>query len=408
MQDDETTRALPSRPLRQSSSDGRSSAAAAPRARVEGRTMPTRRPKGAFHLESHVEGSRQLRRIRIHPIPFRVGRKAGLDLVLSSDSVSKTHAEIYWAEDGLHLHDLGSTNGTFVNREQIDDSVLREGDVVHFADFEFRVAQVEDEEAVEDTADEPATVALGHKNLPQKFSKGTRELKELIRDKAITTVFQPIVLLPKGTVVAYEALGRGRHPALPESPSELFKIAESIGLEAQLSRLFRWKAVELVRYRTGLPKLFLNTHPAELEEPGLIESLKDLREMAPWLNLALEIHESVLADPAMIAGLRSQLSAIQIGLAYDDFGAGQARLLELGEAPPNYLKFDIRFVSGIDHAPSSKRRLLTSLISMAGDLLMKTVAEGIETPGEAEVCSRLGFTHAQGFHFGRPVPADLL
>ena len=163
-----------------------------------------------------------------------------------------------------------------------------------------------------------------------------------------------------------------------------------------------------MRYRTGLPKLFLNTHPAELEEPGLLESLKELREMAPWLNLALEIHEGVLADPASIAELRGQLSAIQIGLAYDDFGAGQARLLELGEAPPNYLKFDMRFVSGIDHAPTSKRRLLTSLIGMARDLLMKTVAEGIETPGEAEVCSKLGFTHAQGFHFGRPIPVDLL
>jgi EAL domain-containing protein (putative c-di-GMP-specific phosphodiesterase class I) len=404
MREDETTRQL--RPKARSGADRSPVGGEKARGR-EGAIV--RRPKGAFHLESHVEGSRQLRRIRIHPVPFRIGRRAGLDLVLSSDSVSKTHAEIYWAEDGLHLHDLGSTNGTFLNRQQVDDALLREGDIVHFADFEFRLAQVEDAEAIApESSDEPATVALGHKNLPHKFIQGTRELKELIRDKAVTTVFQPIVLLPKGTVVAYEALGRGRHPALPESPTELFKIAETIGLEAELSRLFRWKAVELVRYRTGLPKLFLNTHAAELEEPGLLESLKDLREMAPWLQLALEIHESVLADPAMIASLRSQLSAIQIGLAYDDFGAGQARLLELGEAPPNYLKFDIRFVAGIDHAPSSKRRLLTSLITMARDLLMKTVAEGIETPGEAEVCSRLGFTHAQGFHFGRPIPADLL
>jgi EAL domain-containing protein (putative c-di-GMP-specific phosphodiesterase class I)/pSer/pThr/pTyr-binding forkhead associated (FHA) protein len=404
MREDETTRQF--RPPARASADRSPAAAEKARGR-EG--AGARKLKGAFHLESHVEGSRQLRRIRIHPVPFRIGRRAGLDLVLSSDSVSKTHAEIYWAEDGLHLHDLGSTNGTFLNRQQVDDALLREGDIVHFADFEFRLAQVEDAEAIApESSDEPATVALGHKNLPHKFIQGTRELKELIRDKAVTTVFQPIVLLPKGTVVAYEALGRGRHPGLPESPTELFKIAETIGLEAELSRLFRWKAVELVRYRTGLPKLFLNTHAAELEEPGLLESLKDLREMAPWLQLALEIHESVLADPAMIATLRSQLSAIQIGLAYDDFGAGQARLLELGEAPPNYLKFDIRFVAGIDHAPSSKRRLLTSLITMARDLLMKTVAEGIETPGEAEVCSRLGFTHAQGFHFGRPIPADLL
>jgi EAL domain-containing protein (putative c-di-GMP-specific phosphodiesterase class I) len=405
MRDEERTQALPPRAKRPAAEVTASTAGAASRA-----SNADRRARwGAWHLESHVEGGRQLRRVRVHPLPFRIGRRPGLELVLSAESVSKTHAEIYWADDGLHLRDLESTNGTFLNRQSIKDAPLHEGDILHFADFEFRLAQqVEPETGVDEGEDVPATVSLAHKELPGKFVQGTRELKELIRDRAVSVMFQPIVLLPKGTVVAYEALGRGRHPGLPESPSDLFKIAESIGLEVELSQLFRWKAVDLVRYRTGLPKLFLNTHPAELDEPGLLDSLKELREMAPWLNLALEIHEGVLADPASIADLRGQLSAIQIGLAYDDFGAGQARLLELGEAPPNYLKFDMRFVSGIDHAPTSKRRLLTSLIGMARDLLMKTVAEGIETPGEAEVCSKLGFTHAQGFHFGRPIPADLL
>ena len=406
MRHDEPTRALPSRGKRPAA-DGVPSPAGKG-ARAPGADRRARR--GAWHLESHVEGGRKLRRVRVHPLPFRIGRRPGLELVLAAESVSKTHAEIYWADDGLHLRDLESTNGTFQNRQPIKDVALHEGDILHFADFEFRLAQqVETSDALDDESEDvPATVSLGHQELPGKFVQGTRELKEMIRTRAVAVMFQPIVLLPKGTVVAYEALGRGRHPGLPESPTELFKIAESIGLEVELSQLFRWKAVDLVRYHTGLPKLFLNTHPAELDEPGLLESLKELREMAPWLSLALEIHEGVVADPASIAELRGQLAAIQISLAYDDFGAGQARLIELGEAPPNYLKFDMRFVSGIDHAPISKRRLLTSLIGMARDLLMKTVAEGIETPGEADVCSKLGFTHAQGYHFGRPIPIDLL
>ena len=406
MHDDEPTQALPSRAKRPAADVLPTPGGAGAR----GATADRRARWGAWHLESHIDGARQLRRVRVHPLPFRIGRRPGLELVLAAESVSKTHAEIYWADDGLHLRDLESTNGTFLNRLAIKDAALHEGDILHFADFEFRLAQqVDPSEVLDDEGqDVPATVSLGHKELPGKFVQGTRELKELIRDRAVVVMFQPIVLLPKGTVVAYEALGRGRHPGLPESPSELFKIAESIGLEVELSQLFRWKAVEVVRYRTGLPKLFLNTHPSELDEPGLLQSLKELREMAPWLNLALEIHEGALVNPLSIAELRGQLAAIQIGLAYDDFGAGQARLLELGEAPPNYLKFDMRFVAGIDHAPTSKRRLLTSLIGMARDLLMKTVAEGIETPGEAEVCSKLGFTHAQGFHFGRPIPVDLL
>jgi len=201
-------------------------------------------------------------------------------------------------------------------------------------------------------------------------------------------------------------LGRGAHPKLPESPVELFKVAADIGKEAELSRLFRRKAVEMVKDRHDLPTLFLNTHPAEMETPGLLESLEELRRLAPHLDLALEIHESALAQAQFIVWLRTKLSEINVGIAYDDFGAGQARLLELAEAPPHFLKFDQRFVSGIDKAPASRRRLLASLVAAARELLVKTVAEGGETPAEADICAKVGFTHAQGYHFGRPMPLD--
>jgi EAL domain-containing protein (putative c-di-GMP-specific phosphodiesterase class I) len=219
-------------------------------------------------------------------------------------------------------------------------------------------------------------------------------------------VFQPIVLLGLGTISAYEALGRGRHPRLPESPLELFRIAESIGVEAELSRLFRRTAVELAREREDLPTIFLNTHPIELERPGLLESLEELRELAPQLDLALEIHESVLSRPEAISELRALLAERNIALAYDDFGAGQARLLELAEAPPHYLKFDRRFISSLDQAPVSKRRLLQSLLALTRDFAVKSVAEGIETPAETQACTDIGFTYAQGFHLGRPRPLD--
>lgn len=362
----------------------------------------------SWYLETAVEGG-QLRRISIHALPFRVGRGRGLELVLPSDSVSKHHAEIYARGPALRLRDLGSTNGTFVNRNPIQDEALQEGDIVHFADFEFRLGRSEASAGsppLPEAEDRPTTVAMRHKDLPRRFAEGTRELRELLRTERVTMVFQPIVLVARGTVAAYEALGRGRHPQLPESPTELFQVAESIGAEAELSRLFRKKAVELAAQRTDLPTIFLNTHPVELERPGLLESLEELRDVAPHLDLALEIHEKVLTMPAVIAELRALLLERNIALAYDDFGAGQARLLELAEAPPHYLKFDRRFVTGLDRAPAPKRRLLHSLLSLARDLLVKTVAEGIETPGEARACAEIGFTHAQGFHIGRPRPIE--
>jgi EAL domain-containing protein (putative c-di-GMP-specific phosphodiesterase class I) len=362
-----------------------------------------------WFLETVEEGG-TLRRVPIHALPFRVGRRHGLELVLPADSVSKLHAEIYAQDQGLRLRDLGSRNGSFVNRALVEDAALVEGDVVHFADFEFRVGRSDVSEAVPAGAAvaRPTTAVVKRRELPHRFAAGTRELRELLREGQVTMVFQPIVLLARGTVAAYEALGRGRHPQLDESPLELLRIAESIGAEAELSRLFRRKAVELAAQRPDLPTVFLNTHPVELARPGLLESLEELRAISPQLDLALEIHESVLTRPAAIAELRSLLLERNIALAYDDFGAGQARLLELAEAPPHYLKFDRRFIHELDQAPAAKRRLLQSLLSLARELLVKTVAEGIETPGEARVCAEIGFTHAQGFHLGKPRPIEQL
>jgi EAL domain-containing protein (putative c-di-GMP-specific phosphodiesterase class I) len=365
--------------------------------------------EAGWYLETLAEGG-TLRRVRIHSLPFRVGRRHGLELVLPADSVSKVHAEIYALGPGLRLRDLGSKNGTFLNRALVEDAALDEGDVLHFADFEFRLGRSDMADPARAAAPggRPTTVAVKRPDLPHRFAEGTRWVRELLRDGQVTILFQPIVLLSRGTVAAYEALGRGRHPKLPESPLELLRIAATINAEAELSRLFRRKAVELTARRTDLPTIFLNTHPIELARPGLLESLEELRAIAPQLDLALEIHESVLTEPAAIAELRGLLLERNIALAYDDFGAreDQRKLLELSDAPPHYLKFDQRYVKDLDHASEGKRRLLRSLLALARELLVKTVAEGVETAAEARACLELGFTHGQGFHLGRPRPIE--
>ena len=93
-----------------------------------------------WYLEHVAEGG-TLRRVRIGALPFRVGRSHGLELVLPAESVSKLHAEIYARGQDLRLRDLGSRNGSFVNRALVEDATLVEGDIVHFADFEFRVGR---------------------------------------------------------------------------------------------------------------------------------------------------------------------------------------------------------------------------------------------------------------------------
>jgi EAL domain-containing protein (putative c-di-GMP-specific phosphodiesterase class I) len=355
--------------------------------------------EGEWVLMGSMHGSQRLWSVPITRLPFRIGRRPGLELTLHSQAVSTEHAEIYEGAGSLRLRDLRSTNGTFVNRKRISDMSIEDGDILHFAEFEFRLAR-----QGRRTAAIQATAVLEQVALPQQFSEGTRELAELLRDGAVTVLFQPIVELPTGNVIiGYEALGRGRHSRLPEDPVELFKISASMGAEVALSRLFQDKALDLATKSRELQRLFLNTHPMELSEPDLLKSLERLPELASGLHLTIEIHEAAIVNVARVATLRARLSELGIGLAYDDFGSGQARLLELAEVPPDYLKFDARFIHRIDEAPSSKRRLLSSLIAVARDLGVLALAEGVETAGEADVCAEIGFTHAQGFHFGAPL-----
>ena len=359
---------------------------------------------GLWVLEKRVGENGSLQRTPVQPLPFRIGRSPGLQLVLPSAHVSKAHAEIYTDGLALRVRDLGSRNGTFLNREPVADATLHEGDVLHVGDNEFRVAR---DRPGEDESDDERTL-IRTAPLSRHFLSGALQVRDLIDQGAVTILFQPIVTLPSARVAAYEALGRGHMPGLPESPVELFDLAGALGPDAQaeLSRLFRRRAVELVRDRPEPPLLFLNTHPVELEAPGLLESLEELRNFAPQVDLVLEIHESSLAQPDFITWLRGRLMEINVALAYDDFGTGQARLFELAEAPPHYLKFDRRFVTGLDHAPTSRQRLVASLVAAARELLVKTVAEGVETAEEGAACMRAGFSHAQGYHFARPAPVE--
>ena len=115
------------------------------------------------------------------------------------------------------------------------------------------------------------------------------------------------------------------------------------------------------------------------------------------------MHEACAVDAATIKVLRLVLDDLGMQLAYDDFGAGQARLHELVEARPDYLKFDRKLVAGIDTASTDRQQMLESLVQMSRQLGIITLAEGIETPGEAQTCRRMGFELMQGYFFGRPM-----
>ena len=111
----------------------------------------------------------------------------------------------------------------------------------------------------------------------------------------------------------------------------MFQAARLLDLEKELSIMLRWKGVEVSAAFPNSPHLFLNTHPSELNS-GILESLRRLRELNRQQDLTLEIHETAITDVTQMNELRAALLDLDIKLAYDDFGAGQDRLLELADA----------------------------------------------------------------------------
>lgn len=330
--------------------------------------------------------------IPLKPLPFIIGRQEGCHLHLTYTEISRRHAEIHNRTGQLWLRECGSTNGTFVNRRRVqEDLVLYDGDVVQFGTVEFRLRR----RSV--SRDEERTSRV----LSQGFDNYATDFDDLIRRGAVVPHYQPLVRLADRQLIGYELLGRGAHEVLPTSPGPLLRIAANLGRDVELSELFRRAGTRSLRLAASR-QLFFNTVPREMDLTYLRRALVELRRDLPDLALVMEVHETAVTDLATMRQLRPLLNEFAVGLAYDDFGAGQARLLELMDVPPDYLKFHLLLIRNIHQRSQQSLQMLTTLVRMARDLGIKTLAEGIEQEDEATVCRQIGFEFAQGYLFGMP------
>lgn len=350
-------------------------------------------PEGpAWYLCGSIAEGDRVREVFLSQNRFQAGRRSVCDLRLAWPTVSGLHAEFLVVADALFLRDLGSTNGTFVNGRRITtDTPLSEGDVIHFGGVEFRLRKRSEEDA-------RGTMNWSSCNLTARLEG----FDELVYGTGLVPHYQPIVRLSNSATLGFEVLARSCIPDFP-TPREMFETAEQLDRENELSEVCRREGVRQSAEMPVSKRLYLNTHPTELRSGSLIESLKSLRSQAPSQALSLEIHEAAVTDLDAMAELHAGLTDLDIQLAYDDFGAGQARLLDLVEVPPDVLKFDISLVRDIHKASPKRQKMVGTLVSMVQDFGITPLAEGVETLEEAKACSELGFELAQGFYFGRPV-----
>ena len=224
----------------------------------------------------------------------------------------------------------------------------------------------------------------------------------MLKKNLVTTAYQPIVSFNHRTLVAYEVLGRGKHPALPQAPIRLLELSAMLGKEIALSESFRMAGAQAAVLLPGKVRLFMNTHPKEMFTEQLYQSLQRILEVAPNMELIIEVHETAVAEVAKMKILAQRLKDMGIMFAYDDFGAGQARLNELAEVPPHVVKFDMSLIRNIDLASAKKQQMILGLVKIVLDIGSIALAEGVETEGEADFCRSAGFQLCQGYLTGRP------
>ena len=155
-------------------------------------------------------------------------------------------------------------------------------------------------------------------------------------------------------------------------------------------------------------KLFINAHPKEMFSEVFLTSLERLRYSMPDLQMVVEIHESAVTNIEQLRGFADRLAGLDIRFAYDDFGAGQARLLELADVPAHFVKFDMSLIRGLHKAGPRKQQVVRDLVQMVLSAGSVPLAEGVESEEEAATCIAMGVQLIQGYLTGRPIPVDAL
>lgn len=220
--------------------------------------------------------------------------------------------------------------------------------------------------------------------------------------------YQPIVELKDHSTIGYEALLRWHSPALGSVPpgvfiplaevgGEIYEISQWV-LEMAAQQLKEWPDVEIA----------VNLSPWDLERAGFHDRLLrmcDRLEIDPW-RLSLEITErAVESDLSHFEQVLAELAECKIRLSIDDFGTGDSGLLRVAQAVDWYeVKVD-RSLLPSDMVDIRRQKICGGIIALCRRLDIHVLAEGIETLDQLEVCRTLGFDHAQGYYFARPMPA---
>lgn len=240
------------------------------------------------------------------------------------------------------------------------------------------------------------------------------EVTTAIQKAQIVPYFQPQLSTHTGKVSGFEALARWHHPEKGVLPPLAFLDAlQDAGLMNQLCETMINQSLNALSVweRAGhhVPQIGVNFSAEELMLPGLPDRIAwELdRFSLPPERLAIEILETVMADSPDDMAVRNINTLRDLGctLDLDDFGTGHASLSAIRRFRVNRTKIDRSFVMKSDRDPD-QQQMIAAILTMAEQLGVQTLAEGVETTGEHALLAQLGCDHVQGFGIARPMPFE--
>jgi len=238
------------------------------------------------------------------------------------------------------------------------------------------------------------------------------DLRRALEKDELCVYYQPIVALANGELHGFEALVRWQHPERGIiAPDDFVPLAEETGLILPIGlrvlrdachQLRKWQQYSLANRDLIMS---VNLSGKQLMQPDLIERVEEAlneSQINPW-HLKLEITETVVMEsPELAAVTLAKLRSLGVRLSIDDFGTGYSSLSYLNRFPVDTLKIDRSFVTSMNEADENLQ-IVKTIITLASNLGMQVVAEGVETEEQLDQLRSLKCQYGQGYLFAKPL-----
>ncbi len=236
-------------------------------------------------------------------------------------------------------------------------------------------------------------------------------LMEILQQRRLYALFQPILDLKEGKFIGFEGLIRGPADSPLHSPVSLFGAVQQYGLSPEMEMLSRQTVMETFALLRLPGKLFLNTSPEALIHPyfrnGHTLKLMEKMGLSPE-QVIIELTENhPIYDYEAMRSALLHYRSMGFKIALDDLGEGFSSLRLWSELRPDYIKIDKHFVQGVDANPV-KMQFLKAIQCIAESCGTHVIAEGVETLGELMAVKDIGIQLGQGYLVARPKPVPPL